>query len=151
MPKIATTNFNYVRLYFERALEINCDFEEIWELYIEICKALNRNTDLLISIMSRACKCCYSIFTFWVLLLTEMEKAGRPSEEIEGIIIYLIKVKITEAYSSATSNEHKIEIWKYSMEFFCRHYIENNLEQLYQIRNNFENAIKEIESKIIIY
>jgi hypothetical protein len=84
LPKIADKTYNYFRLYYERALEYNCDDEEIWAHYIGTIKKLFKNKDLLLNVLKRACKCCYFHVQFWVLFLREMEKQNFPIEEIRS-------------------------------------------------------------------
>ena len=135
-------HFNYIRLYFERTLEINPDDEDIWNLYIEITKSINKNSNLTFSILQRACKCCYFDVKFWVQFLREMEKIGRPFEEIQA--------KIQEAYSSAEEENFVSEIWKYTLEYYSRNF-DSSVEQLQQIRGMFSSAISDIQSKNIYF
>lgn len=135
--KISLKHFNYLRLYFEKALELNPDDENIWEIYIDFAKRLNKNKELTINILSRACKCCYFNVVFWINLLREMEKFQKTSEEIQN--------KIQEAYLSAEDADFKSEIWKYNLEFSCRNF-DSTVEQLEQIRILFNSALAEIEA-----
>jgi hypothetical protein len=130
--------FNYIRLYFERSLEINPDDENIWILYIEISKTIHKNSSFNLSLLLRASKCCYFNIVIWVMLLREMERLQMPFEEI--------KTKIRVAYASASDENFISEIWKYSLEYECRIY-DGSKEQLTQIRNMFSNAISDIQEK----
>jgi hypothetical protein len=137
IPKISLKHFNYLRLYFERALELNPDDENIWEIYIDFAKRMNKNKELTLNILTRACKCCYFNVVFWINLLREMEKSLKAPEEIQN--------KIQEAYMSAEDGNFKSEIWKYNIEFSCRNF-DSTIEQLEQIRTLFNSAIVDIEA-----
>ena len=86
LPQLAGKNFNYIRLYYERTLQMNPDDEDIWESFIT--QAQNKEYKLqhktYLQILQRACKCCYFRVNFWILLLREMEKQGNPKEDIES-------------------------------------------------------------------
>jgi len=137
IPKISLKHFNYLRLYFEKALELNPDDENIWQLYIDFVKKMNKNKELTLKILTRSCKCCYFNILFWILLFREMEISQRPFEEIQ--------TKIQEAYASAEDTNFKSEIWKYNIELSCRNF-DSTVEQLEQIRTLFNSALIEIEA-----
>ena len=60
--------------------------------------------------------------------------------------LYLFLEKISEAYISAGTNERfKFEIWKYSLEYYCRSH-NNTEESLVFIRTQFENCFTEINN-----
>ena len=86
LPILANKNFNYIRLFYERTLQMNPDDEDIWDNFM----AYAHNKDFKIphtvylKILQRACKCCYFKVTFWIVLLREMEKQGSDKEEIES-------------------------------------------------------------------
>lgn len=131
--------FNYIRLYFERSLEINPDDEKIWILYIEVSKTIHKNPSFNLSLLLRASKCCYFNIVIWVMLFREMERLQMPFEEIQA--------KIRVAYASAPDDENFLsEIWKYSLEYECRIY-DGSQEQLLHLRNLFSNAISDIQTK----
>ncbi len=130
--------FNYVRLFYEKALEVNPDDDNIWTQYVECTKLLNKNSQLTLNILSRATKCCYFNVVLWVLMLREMESVGTPLEEIQS--------RINQAYTSAEDEKFLSEIWKYCLEFHCRNFYQSE-EQLINLRSLFENAISDIETK----
>jgi hypothetical protein len=92
IPKISIKYFNYARLYFEKALEYNCDSEEIWKMYINYTKDFgfstkdNNNIDkfVLLSLIFRACKCCYFSLDIWKILIFEMENNFYEKVEIQS-------------------------------------------------------------------
>lgn len=86
-------NLNYLRLYFEKTLEYNCDNEEIWQKYITFIKKLIQNKthdfkinekEYLLSIIFRATKCCYFSVELWKILILELESNYYPKEFIQS-------------------------------------------------------------------
>jgi hypothetical protein len=134
---IAKKHFNYARLYFERTLEVNCDDENIWALYIDFAKTLTKETKYLYPILRRAAKCCYSNILYWIMLFKEMERINLPREEI--------LTKINEAYFGDDVN-YKFELLKCSVEYQCRNF-DGSSEQLMEVRYNFENSINIVKGK----
>jgi len=96
IPKISEKYFNYGRLYFEKALEYNCDSVEIWEMYINYTKDFLKNSAnsqnfsanvdkaFLLSIMFRSCKCCFFSVELWKILILEMEENYYAKVEIQS-------------------------------------------------------------------
>ena len=138
LPKLAKKYFNYFRLYFEKALEVNCDDDEIWQLYIETVSTYNKNRAGKLELLERACKCCYNNILFWIYLLREMEISNKTNEEINQ--------KIKEAFNSNSGDpEFYSEILKYNLEYNCRIF-NSSQEHLEYIRSLFEEAIPSIKS-----
>ena len=86
IPKISKKYYNYAKLYFEKALEYNCDNFEIWKMYIEHTKTYSKDKAWLVSIMLRSCKCCFFCVDLWKMLILEMEKNFYSKEDIQSII-----------------------------------------------------------------
>lgn len=134
--ELTENNFSYIILYYEKALQYNPDDENLWSNFLDHIQ----NTSSSISnrrhlkILKRACKCCYFKVNFWILLLREMEKQNIPRVEIEK--------KINEAYQCSENERSKYEIWKYSLEYYCRNY-RGDLERLHLIRKDFEKCISQ--------
>ncbi len=86
LPKLANKNFNYIRLYYERVLQMNPDDEDIWGNLINLAqsKEYKLSNKAIINILLRACKCCYFKVDFWIILLREMEKKGTDRADIES-------------------------------------------------------------------
>lgn len=86
LQKLANKNFNYIRLYYEKVLQMNPDDEDIWGNLINLAqsKDFKLSNKAILSILVRACKCCYFKIDFWILLLREMEKQGADKNEIES-------------------------------------------------------------------
>ena len=140
LPNRFKKQINYIRLFFEKALLLNPDDDDLWKAYLEVIKNQNSNSKLNYSLLQRACKCCYFSVVFWVLLLREMEKLQLPYEEIQ--------IKTQEAFTSSGDDENFIsEIWKYSLEYMCRNFSKENLQN---IREMFTSAINDIQSKYIL-
>ena len=140
--EIAENNFSYITLYYERALQYNPDDENLWNNYIDCIQNTNTKTtnrkDL--KTLKRACKCCYFKVCFWILLLREMEKQGISRGDIESKYKILKIEKITEAYNCSENERSKYEIWKYSLEYYCRNH-NGEIELLHMIRKEFEKCI----------
>jgi hypothetical protein len=144
LPKLANKNFNYIRLYYERVLQMNPDDEDIWSDLINLSqlKEYKLSFKTTLSILIRACKCCYFKVDFWILLLREMEKQGTDKADIESKKDLILE-KISEAYLSAENDRAKYEIWKYSLEYGCRQY--NGVEEsLATLRADFDKCIGQV-------
>ena len=91
LPNLARKNFNYIRLFYERSLQMNPDDEDIWNNFIEYSQKRDFKIPqkTYLSILQRACKCCYFKVSFWIILLREMEKQGSDKEEIESYILLI--------------------------------------------------------------
>jgi hypothetical protein len=88
LPRISKKHFNYTVLYMEKALEVLCDYHELWELYIEFINANNKDK-MKLAVLKRATRCSYSVITFWIMLFKEMERQGTPLNEIESNFILI--------------------------------------------------------------
>lgn len=87
LPNISLKkNFNYIRLYYEKALQYNPDDEDIWNDFIQQAqiKDFKVSHKTYLNILVRSCKCCYFKVNFWIILLREMEKQGCDQSEIES-------------------------------------------------------------------
>jgi hypothetical protein len=146
LPKISKKSFNYIVLYMERALEVLCDYNELWELYLDFINT-NGQSNLKLPILKRATRCSYSEITLWVQLFKEMEKNQFPVEELTGKYRNITSIaKVRESYSNCPDPEFRYEAWKYLLEYYVRNYNGNDLEV---IRATFEGAINEVSSKDI--
>ena len=151
LKETTKNNTNYLRLFYERSIEINANDELLWSSYLEDVKAKKvgfhskkKFNSVYIQLLKRCCKMCYGSVKFWIYLFREMEKQGFSSQEISN--------KISEAYVSTNDSFFKFEIWKYSLEFYCRCFNDYDVEILTSIRKNFELAVEEIsltENKLI--
>ncbi len=84
IPKISKKYYNYAKLYYEKALEFNCDNFEIWKMYIEHTKIHSKDKAWLVSIMLRSCKCCFFCIDLWKILIFEMERNFYSKEYIQS-------------------------------------------------------------------
>jgi UDP:flavonoid glycosyltransferase YjiC (YdhE family) len=96
LTQIANKNINYIRLYYERTLQMNPDDENIWENFVITSqqKEYKVSNKQYLTILQRACKCCYFNVNFWILLLREMEKQGLDKQDIESKIIFKCRKNI---------------------------------------------------------
>lgn len=85
--KIGKKHFNYFNVYFEKALQKNPDDDKIWEAYFNLVREFNQEK-FKMNILERASKCCYSISTFWILLLKEIESSEEVDNESTSYFIY---------------------------------------------------------------
>lgn len=99
IPKISEKYYNYAKLYYEKALEYNCDNFDIWKMYIEHTKKASKDITWLITIMLRACKCCFFCLDLWKILILEMEKNFYAKADIQSMnnfacFIFIFQKKI---------------------------------------------------------
>jgi tetratricopeptide (TPR) repeat protein len=127
-----------VRLFFERALEINPDDDDIWLVYLDFHREKIKDKNMILLFLKRATKCCYFNYVFWVLLIRQMESLGSPYEEIQTVI--------SRAYNSAEERNFISEIWKATLEYSLRNF-DYTVEQLQSIRQTFSAAINDIQNK----
>jgi hypothetical protein len=129
---------NYVRLFFERALEINPDDDDIWLIYLDFHREKIKDKHLILQLLKRATKCCYFNYVFWVLLIRQMESVGCLLDEIQN--------EIGKAYASAEDGNFISEIWKATLEYSLRNF-DYTIEQLQSIRQTFTSAINDIQNR----
>jgi hypothetical protein len=140
LPSIAGNNVNYIRLYYEKSLQSNPDDEDLWEDFILYLKDKKYKVSkkLLLSTLTKSCKCCYFKITFWIQLFREKERQAESKESI-------LK-KVSEAYISCEDERSKYEIWKYSIEYYCRTTDICIEESVKQLRQEFEKFTSYLES-----
>ena len=88
IPKIAVKHYNYAKLYFEKALEYNCDSTEMWKMYINYTKEHCEDKAWLLSVMFRSCKCCFFSVELWKILILEMENNFYGKVEIQSKLFF---------------------------------------------------------------
>jgi hypothetical protein len=147
MPKISKKHFNYTVLYMERALEVLCEFSELWELYIDFITTNNQDKKKL-TILKRATRCCYNQVSLCIQLLKEMENQQISQDEIIGMF-FIILDHINQSYNNTVDENFRYELWKYRLEYYTRNF-NGTIESLELIRENFKGAISELTCNSIV-
>ena len=129
---------NYIKLFFERALEINPDDENLWQIYLDFHREKIKDKEYTLTLLKRATKFCFFNYVFWVLLIRQMEFTSMPFEKIQEVI--------GKAYASAEDENFLSEIWKATLEYSVRNF-DFTIEQLTSIRQTFSSAISDIQAK----